>query len=186
MQVSLYARYAPTYKRPERSDPRSSSKFVDGNTQRKIFDPELLQNGASSSTSSSFASPYSPSRQKQSDSEFLHFLKNSIFAPLEFALKECEKRKPPLFSEMVFILGKLGKNVLCAVLCCAAVLSYRELPGQLLLLPVRTVLSCAVPRKGIRIHPQNPILFMLSVAQTLAPFRACSALCLHGIYCNML
>jgi hypothetical protein len=123
MQVSLYARYAPTYKRPERSDPRSSSKFVDGNTQRKIFDPELLQNGASSSTSSSFASPYSPSRQKQSDSEFLHFLKNSIFAPLEFALKECEKRKPPLFSEMVFILGKLGKNVLCAVLCCCLVIS---------------------------------------------------------------
>jgi hypothetical protein len=124
MQVSLYARYAPTYKRPERSDPRSSAKFVDGNTQRKIFDPEL-QSGASASSSSSFASPYSPSRQKPSDSEFLHFLKNSIFAPLEFALKECEKRKPPLFSEMVFILGKLGKNMskhsvlCCAVLCCA-------------------------------------------------------------------
>ena len=120
MQVSLYARHAPTFKRPERSDPRSSAKFLDSNSQRNLFGPDSLQNSASSSSSStSFSSPFSPTRQKQSDSEFLYFLKNSIFAPLEFALKECEKRKPPLFTEMVFILGKLGEDVMsCYMLLC--------------------------------------------------------------------
>ena len=127
MQVSLYARHAPTFKRPERSDPRSSAKFLDSNSQRNLFGQDSLQNSASASSSSSsttFSSPFSPTRQKQSDSEFLYFLKNSIFAPLEFALKECEKRKPPLFTEMVFILGKLGEDVmscymlLCDVMCC--------------------------------------------------------------------
>jgi hypothetical protein len=41
-------------------------------------------------------------------SDFLSFLQGSSYAPLEAALRACESHQPPLYDEMVYILGKLG------------------------------------------------------------------------------
>jgi hypothetical protein len=38
---------------------------------------------------------------------FLIFLKKSSFVPLPLALQECEKRSPPLYREMVYILARM-------------------------------------------------------------------------------
>ena len=42
------------------------------------------------------------------NSAFLHFLTTSAFAPLDIALAECAKRKPPLYTEMVYIHTRTG------------------------------------------------------------------------------
>ncbi|CAM9884551.1 unnamed protein product, partial [Phaeothamnion confervicola] len=55
-----------------------------------------------------FAPPFVAGRSPPYDSDFLAFLRGSSYAPLELALTECERRRPPLYDEMVFILGKLG------------------------------------------------------------------------------
>ncbi|CAN0575550.1 unnamed protein product, partial [Ectocarpus sp. 12 AP-2014] len=39
---------------------------------------------------------------------FLRFLRPTGFAPLEAALRECGKRRPPLYDEMAYILGRMG------------------------------------------------------------------------------
>eukprot|EP00611_Tribonema_gayanum_P004693 TRINITY_DN138_c1_g1_i3.p1 TRINITY_DN138_c1_g1~~TRINITY_DN138_c1_g1_i3.p1 ORF type:complete len:911 (+),score=347.05 TRINITY_DN138_c1_g1_i3:45-2777(+) len=57
-----------------------------------------------------FAPPFQPRRPPPYDSDFLRFLRGSAFAPLEAALTECEKRRPPLWDEMVFVLGRLGRT----------------------------------------------------------------------------
>jgi hypothetical protein len=53
--------------------------------------------------------PFMPGRDEY-DSDLLRFLSRSSFAPLETALTECEKRTPPLYDEMVYILGQLGRT----------------------------------------------------------------------------
>ncbi|CAM9516838.1 unnamed protein product, partial [Choristocarpus tenellus] len=55
-----------------------------------------------------FAPPFERGRPPPYQSAFLQFLKGSGFAPLEVALSECEKRRPPLFDEMAYILGRMG------------------------------------------------------------------------------
>ena len=107
-QTALYARYAPTFKRPERAEyikdsgRRSSVNSWDQVSGRKESDPNGLHSPSSTSSSASLL--------KVPDSDFLLFLKTSAFVSLELALKECEKRKPPLYLEMIFILGKLGES----------------------------------------------------------------------------
>jgi hypothetical protein len=39
---------------------------------------------------------------------FLYFLKRAHLAPLELALKECERHTPPLYHEIIYIYAKLG------------------------------------------------------------------------------
>eukprot|EP01035_Chromulina_nebulosa_P019588 gene19588-25491_t len=45
-----------------------------------------------------------------SEGDFMYFLKNSKFYPLDYALRECEKRKPPLYKEMVYIWDLQGNR----------------------------------------------------------------------------
>ena len=46
-------------------------------------------------------------KQNVVENNFISFLKTSSFVPLPLALKECEKRNPPLYYEMVYILAKM-------------------------------------------------------------------------------
>lgn len=55
-----------------------------------------------------FAAPFEQGRPPAYNSAFLRFLRNSGFAPLEAALRECGKRRPPLYDEMAYILGRMG------------------------------------------------------------------------------
>jgi hypothetical protein len=83
-QVSLYAEFAPAFVRPV----ITASENVDSSSlpvQRAI-------------------------KPKEPDSDFLVFLKTSNFAPLEIALKECQKRRPPLYMEIIYILAKMGNQ----------------------------------------------------------------------------
>ena len=57
-----------------------------------------------------FFSLFSPPPLFSSLSEFLLFLRSSHYAPLDLALRECEKRKPPLYLEMIYVLGKMGNT----------------------------------------------------------------------------
>eukprot|EP00752_Nemacystus_decipiens_P006159 g5557.t1 len=55
-----------------------------------------------------FAAPFERGRPPAYNSTFLRFLRDSGFAPLEVALRECGKRRPPLYDEMAYILGRMG------------------------------------------------------------------------------
>ncbi|CAM9135694.1 unnamed protein product [Discosporangium mesarthrocarpum] len=55
-----------------------------------------------------FAPAFERGRPPPYNSAFIQFLKGSGFAPLEVALSECEKRSPPLFDEMAYVLGRMG------------------------------------------------------------------------------
>ncbi|CAM9149944.1 unnamed protein product [Pylaiella littoralis] len=55
-----------------------------------------------------FAAPFERGRPPAYNSAFLRFLRDSGFAPLEAALRECGKRRPPLYDEMAYILGRMG------------------------------------------------------------------------------
>lgn len=44
------------------------------------------------------------------DSDFMAFLKNSSFVSLEFALRECQQQRPPLYDEIVYLLAKIGNT----------------------------------------------------------------------------
>ena len=115
LQTSLYAKYAPAFKRPQRVDCRKDSGKRSLQTSEEIVngkgDSSPSSRHSASLPSSSFPSSSSSTSSLQvHESDFLHFLKTSTFVSLELALKECEKRKPPLYIEMIFILGKLGKS----------------------------------------------------------------------------
>ena len=134
MQVSLYARFSPPFKRPEKMEKIEKVELINrennisnsnsNSSSNSQFDESKNNKDAPSSSSSKTQSaPFSPFvpigsilRQKEPDSDFLTFLKTSIFVPLDFALKECERRKPPLYLEMIFVLGRLGESV-CVCLC---------------------------------------------------------------------
>ena len=115
LQTVLYAKYAPAFKRPKRVDSRKDS----GNQPLQTREEIVSGKGESIPSyecfaplpSSSFPSSSSSTSSLQvPESDFLHFLKTSTFVSPELALMECEKRKPPLYIEMIFILGKLGKS----------------------------------------------------------------------------
>ncbi|CAM9300899.1 unnamed protein product, partial [Ectocarpus sp. 13 AM-2016] len=55
-----------------------------------------------------FAPPFERGRPPAYTSAFLRFLRPTGFAPLEAALRECGKRRPPLYDEMAYILGRMG------------------------------------------------------------------------------
>ncbi|CAM9984360.1 unnamed protein product, partial [Ectocarpus sp. 4 AP-2014] len=55
-----------------------------------------------------FAPPFERGRPPAYTSAFLCFLRPTGFAPLEAALRECGKRRPPLYDEMAYILGRMG------------------------------------------------------------------------------
>lgn len=101
MQIPLHARFAPSFKRQEKTEIKKYNDFSLSNKSRKNVDLDPFLESTSPSSSSA-------KNSKSIDSDFLHFLKNSAFVVLEIALRECEKRKPPLFPEMIYILGKLG------------------------------------------------------------------------------
>ena len=114
LQTALYAKYAPAFKRPQRVDGRKDI----GNRLLQTREEIVSGKGESSPSyecsaplPSSFPSSSSSTSLLQApESDFLHFLKTSTFVSPELALMECEKRKPPLYIEMIFILGKLGKS----------------------------------------------------------------------------
>jgi hypothetical protein len=113
MQIPLYAQFAPAFKRSENREIKSFNEKLHENNSNPNPNSNLNSNlnsnvsGLPQNPSSSSSS--SSQRQQVVDSDFLLFLKKSNFAPLELALKECEKRKPPLYLEMIFILGKIGE-----------------------------------------------------------------------------
>jgi vacuolar protein sorting-associated protein 41 len=111
MQVALYAEFAPKFEKPQ-IDIESLSPW--GQQQ---------SNQAYSSGTSSSSSQTSPrladnfaeliglkGKNHYEDSEFMSFLRASKFYPLDYALRECEKRKPPLYYEMVYILDLKGSR----------------------------------------------------------------------------
>ena len=97
MQVTLHAEYAPKFVKTEMKK-RQSSAGIDSdqniNSSRWIDCPDLVI----------------PTRSANVDTEFLVFLKTSNFAPLDLALRECEKRKPPLYPEIIYILARMGNK----------------------------------------------------------------------------
>ena len=113
MQIPLYAQFAPAFRRSDNREAKSFNEKLHGNNINANLNlnpnSPLTSLPQPSSSSSSTSSSSSSQRQQVVDSDFLIFLKKSNFAPLELALKECEKRKPPLYLEMIFILGKIGK-----------------------------------------------------------------------------
>ena len=112
MQIPLYAKFAPAFKRSENRETKNLNEKLHENSSNPHQNPNLNSNTSSlpqNPSSSSSSSSSSSQRQQVVDSDFLLFLKKSNFAPLELALKECEKRKPPLYLEMIFILGKIGE-----------------------------------------------------------------------------
>jgi vacuolar protein sorting-associated protein 41 len=61
------------------------------------------------------APPFRPVRSDEADcedyrSDLLSFLMWSNYITLEGALAECQKRSPPLYNEMVYILGRMANN----------------------------------------------------------------------------
>jgi hypothetical protein len=114
MQIPLYAQFAPAFKRSENREIKSfHERLHENNSNPNPNQNSNLNSNLNSNMSSLPQNPPSSSsssqRQQVVDSDFLLFLKKSNFAPLELALKECEKRKPPLYLEMIFILGKIGE-----------------------------------------------------------------------------
>jgi hypothetical protein len=100
MQVSLYAQFAPNY------IPLKPRKIqnVDKNDHHLRNDQDQLRDVSRRDDHSDSASMCSL------ESNFLTFLKKSSFVPFELALNECGKRNPPLFLEIIYILGRLGKT----------------------------------------------------------------------------
>lgn len=90
MQVTLHAEFAPKFIKND------IKKKLDGNENSKkwINFPDLVI----------------PIRPMNVDSDFLNFLKTSNFAPLDLALRECEKRKPPLYPEIIYLLARMGNK----------------------------------------------------------------------------
>jgi hypothetical protein len=96
MQISLYAEFTPNKLRFQSNKTKSSENYSDQDEVEEIkpfcrSGFELIRNN-----------------DNNSESDFIKFLKGSAYASLELALKESEKRKPPLFREMVYILAKMG------------------------------------------------------------------------------
>jgi hypothetical protein len=92
MQVSLYAEFAPKFIKTVDDSPKSSNG--QGLADQWVDTPELS------------TKPH----QVVVESDFLLFLSTSTYAPLEIALKECERRRPPLYPEIIYILARMGNK----------------------------------------------------------------------------
>ena len=89
LQISLYAENAERLRAKGKGSKLSSGMSL----QHEI------QNG--------FDLALESRRQAAEENEFLAFLKSSSFVPLPLALEECERRNPPLYMEMVYILARM-------------------------------------------------------------------------------
>lgn len=97
MQVSLYAEFAPKFiKNVDDFILNNSAKVLNGQglNDQWVDTPELSMK------------PH----QVAVESDFLLFLSASNYAPLEIALKECERRRPPLYPEIIYILSRMGNK----------------------------------------------------------------------------
>lgn len=74
-----------------------------------IMQVSLYAEFAPKFTKPASATAHEPIDRQRQDSEFLYFLKNSNCVPLELALQECQKRKPPLYHEIIYILAQMGE-----------------------------------------------------------------------------
>lgn len=59
-------------------------------------------------------------KKKDIESDFMVFLKTSKFYPVDLALKECQKRSPPLYPEMIYLLDmkNMHRKALVSLICC--------------------------------------------------------------------
>ena len=98
MQVTLHAEFAP--------------KFVKTSVEakKKLGSTGIDMHQSNNSSWSAYPDLVIPTRSSNIDTEFLVFLKTSNFAPLDVALRECEKRKPPLYPEIIYILARMGNK----------------------------------------------------------------------------
>jgi hypothetical protein len=108
-QVSLYAEFAPT------------SSFL----SRRVAALNNSSNDLDSAINDDALSLIeSSNRPATPESDMMVFLRTSKFYPIDLALRECEKRKPPLFAEMVYILDLKGlrREALVSVVNCVSTL----------------------------------------------------------------
>lgn len=98
MQVSLYAEFSP--KTNNQLENNKSFKSISKSITSETNDIALEDN---------FAELIGSRKKNQlAESDFMYFLRTSKFYPLDFALRECEKAKPPLYQEMVYIFDLKG------------------------------------------------------------------------------
>lgn len=118
LQVSLYAEFAPKFRKP------NISKEAVLMPEKLLFNPRFLKGKAGQLASE--AQDHERENEDTVDNSididdrsdwFGAFLKKSHFAPMKLALKECERRRPPLYNEMVFIHAKLGNLKTALELC---------------------------------------------------------------------
>ena len=120
MQVTLYAEFAPVFTRAavatdtekEETGTASSSSSSSSSSSDNVEKSEK-DNASGKSAPASTAAKELKERERgtsvgTADSTFLQFLKQSNFAPLDLALKECERRVPPLYPEIIYIHTKTG------------------------------------------------------------------------------
>ena len=98
LQVALYAEFATPFVKPT---PSVGSALSDESFAQAIKAP--ANHSASADNKGVREITAGPA-----DSPFLLFLKHSHYAPLDLALKECEKRTPPLYHEIIYIHTKMG------------------------------------------------------------------------------
>lgn len=97
MQVSLYAEFAP------------QAAFFRRRTASSVSTTNNDQDGAYCTVGDDVLSLIeSSNRPPAPESDMMTFLRTSKFYPIDLALRECEKRKPPLYIEMVYILDLKG------------------------------------------------------------------------------
>lgn len=121
LQVSLYAEFAPKFRKA------NISKEAVLMPERLLFNPRFLKGKVGQ-----LASGTQEENDKENDEDtvdnnnididdrsdwFGAFLKKSHFAPMQLALKECERRRPPLYNEMMFIHAKLGNLKTALEMC---------------------------------------------------------------------
>lgn len=98
---------SPSYRQPSPSDGRETRNQCCIDVPPPPPRPRLP---AKVSLLAEFAAPFERGRPPAYNSAFLRFLRGSGFAPLEAALRECGKRRPPLYDEMAYILGRMGDS----------------------------------------------------------------------------
>ena len=80
-----------------------------------LFDraPDAFANPDHKSLHERFVSLYAETtheKKDDEDSDLLRFLKWSTFVPLESALESLERTDPPMYDEMVYVLGRMGEH----------------------------------------------------------------------------
>ena len=111
MQVALYVEFTPVSNNRWINAPNatnimneSANELSSDSTEDQIITLNKIDN--SNNTFNELIQYHQ--HNLQLESEFMIFLKTSQFYFLDFALRECQKRKPPLYNEMVYILDRKG------------------------------------------------------------------------------